>query len=462
MTLRRVLFVSYVFPPTGGAGVQRVTKFVKYLPGCGWTPSVLVPSNPSVPASDTSLLSDIPEGTVIRRAQTLEPSYATKSLVSGGTATAAGGVTGGLGAAAKRLVRRAATSVLQPDPQVLWMPAAIREGRRLLSELPHDAIVATGPPFSCFLIGRALHRRSGLPLVLDYRDEWDLSNRFLENKRLGPLARRVQRALQRMAIRSAAAIVATTRHSAETLQRIARDADSPIEAVCIRNGFDPDDFPNVPNAPRADPSTCRLVYSGTLWNLTSIEPLVDACCRLSSQEPQVAARIELVVAGRRTGDQQAILGRLANTRVRLVEHPYVDHQAALGLVRSADLLCALLTDAPGAERVLPGKVFEYMASGRPVLAIAPRGELWEVLESYPSAHSFEPADIGGITDFLSRCVRTHQGAATAVTGSWDSSPFERRSQAGQLSAVLAAVAAGSSPVAPTARPPASSRQEVTR
>src|SRR5262249_30799905 len=81
---RRVLFVTYLFPPVCGAGVQRITTFVKYLPHWGWLPSVLTVTNPSLPLTDGSMMIDIPQNTLICRAPTLEPSYTLKAMVSEG------------------------------------------------------------------------------------------------------------------------------------------------------------------------------------------------------------------------------------------------------------------------------------------------------------------------------------------------------------------------------------------
>src|SRR5262249_54326078 len=152
--------------------VQRVTKFVKYLGSHGWQPSVLTVANPSVPLTDASLCRDVPADVPIRRARTWEPSYALKAAVGEGTVSHGKGRR--VGRWFKNLLRRAGNLVLQPDPQILWMPNAVREGLRWLREVPHQAILATAPPFSSFLIGAQLSRRTGLPLVLDYRDEWDL------------------------------------------------------------------------------------------------------------------------------------------------------------------------------------------------------------------------------------------------------------------------------------------------
>src|SRR5690606_3349124 len=203
MSRRRVLLVSYHFPPVGGAGVQRPAKFVRYLPEFGWDVTVLQAANPSVPLLDHSLLDDLPPETVTIKARTLEPGYAAKAAAGAGTS--AGGKPG-LGARVKRLIRSGASLALQPDPQILWYPAARRAGLKVLREKRHDAIIATAPSYSNLLLGSTLHRRSGLPLLADYRDEWDLSSAYLENAPRDPISWRVQGVMQRRVLRDAAAV----------------------------------------------------------------------------------------------------------------------------------------------------------------------------------------------------------------------------------------------------------------
>jgi glycosyltransferase involved in cell wall biosynthesis len=249
--------------------------------------------------------------------------------------------------------------------------------------------------------------------------------------------------MQRRVVRKASAIVATTASSAGTLTRIRDDAGGTARVLCIHNGFDPDDFAR-PAPPARRDSRYRIVYAGTLWNLTSVAPLIDAVSALCRQSPEVAARLELVLAGRRTTDQQRTLTRLLETPVHVVEHNYMAHDLVLDLMRSADVLCALLTDAPGAERVLPGKIFEYMACRRPILAIAPPGDLWQVLEDYPAAHRYEPSDVGGITAFLARRLQEFETSATKQAIMWDDPRYNRREQARTLAGLLSDIT-GSSP-----------------
>jgi hypothetical protein len=432
---KRVLFIAYQFPPVGGAGVQRAVKFVKYLPQFAWLPTVLTVANPSVPLFDNSFATDLSGPVTIRRAPTWEPSYSLKSLVSGGSERPTPGA-----GSARRLVRCMARQltgmVLQPDPQILWVPGAIRHGLRALRETAHDAILVTAPPFSAFLAGASLSRRTGLPLVLDYRDEWDLTGAYWENRRVGLVSRRVQGYLQQRVVRAADALLATTRRSAESLEAIRAAAGGLARVTWIYNGFDAADFPARAEVPQPPGSPYRLAYVGTLWNLTSVAPLVEAVRRLCGQSPDLAAHLELVFAGRRTGEQQAILNSLRGLPCRLVEHPYLDHHGSVELLHAADTLCVLLSDVPGAGRVVPAKVFEYMATKRPILAIGPPGEMGELLADYPQAHLCRPDNIEGICAYLAEAIRRRPEGTVPPSTGWDVSRYGRRAQAQQLAQLL--------------------------
>ena len=446
---RRTLVVAYVFPPAGGAGVQRVTKFVKYLPDFGWNCSVLTVANPSVPVFDDSLANEIPEETVVRRARTMEPGYALKNVVSAGAASDSQQEPGFLAKAKrclKQTVRNAGNAILQPDAQILWYPAAIKEGMQLLAEQPHDAIFVTAPPFSAFVIGAELSRRSGLPLVVDYRDEWGISNRYQENRQKSGLSHWLQNRMQRRVLRQASAVVATTRRSAESVAHTAAAAGCSPRVTAIYNGFDAADIgPATPGDHREAgfDRKLRLAYVGTLWNLTSIEPVVAALLRLSETAPEIAARIELVVAGRITAEQDSILDRLQATSCSVTREGYVDHARAIEIMHSADAQCLLLSDVAEADRVVPAKTFEYLALQRPIISIVPKGEVSEILAGCPFATSFTPDDVGGIARYLERRVETECLAGlpanepqSPLTVDWSVSRFERRHLTGELAEVL--------------------------
>lgn len=461
-SIRRVLVVAYVFPPAGGAGVQRVTKFVKYLPEFGWDCSVLTVANPSVPVFDETLAKDIPESTVVRLAKTLEPGYALKNAVSAGSGEAqATKQSDGLKKLIKSTVRAACNAILQPDAQILWYPRAVKEGMQLLSELKHDAIFVTAPPFSSFVTGAAISRKSGLPLIVDYRDEWGISNQFQENRHKSSISHRLQDRMQRKVLRQAAAVIATTGRSAESVGQSVELAGSSATVSCIYNGYDAADFSKVSNDSLGDVATTdkfsastpeelyqpeerklRIAYVGTLWNLTSIEPVVSAIEKLAAKDSDKAERIELVVAGRRTGAQDEILDRLEALPCQLVREGYVEHKRAIEIMEQADVQCLLLSDVPEAGRVVPAKTFEYLALGRKILYVGPEGEVSEILSDFPQAESVIPADVDGIAEYLNRHLEESVANSTKMDTA-SAARFERRSLARNLADVLHQACGGS-------------------
>lgn len=446
---RRVLFVAYLFPPVGGVGVHRVTKFVKYLPQFGWESSVLTVSNPSVPLLDDSLLRDIPPSTIIRKAKTLEPGYALKNAVSasGGSSKtpvsrfSPRGIVSGLKGLAKSAARAVGNTVLQPDSQILWRWNALNEGMKLLKDVPHDAIIATGPPFSSFLVGQTLARRTGLPLLLDYRDEWDISNAYWENKKQGRIANWIQKKMQRSVLRTANHVVATTPASTEAVEAIAREAGHPVPATCIYNGFDPDDFAGHASAAKKKDygngvEKFRLSFIGTLWNLNSIEPLVRAIESLAAEHPILLEHLELVLAGRRTADQEAFVDRLSGLPCSVTRLPFVSHSEAVEMMRSSDSLLMLNSDVPHAHRIINAKTFEYMAARRPSFVVAPAGDVWDILRDLPGTVLCEPSRVDDIARKLALAIEQHRCGVDFDDAYWPIERFERRSLAGELAGLL--------------------------
>jgi glycosyltransferase involved in cell wall biosynthesis len=398
---------------------------------------VLTPSNPSVPVLDESLLADIPAETEILRARTWEPGYSFKKGASTRSKDPSS-----IWSAPRRWAKLAALeiakTVLQPDPQVLWYRNAIKAATTLLTKTPRDAIICTAPPFSSFLIGQTLKRRFGVPLVLDYRDEWDVTSLYKENVPHDWFSRFVQEREQRMLLRSADAIIATTQASLDRLgERLAEIGHSP-RRVCIYNGFDLEDFERFASAeqPPAQPfSRFRLVYTGTLWNLTNIEPLVHAAVDLHRAHPERARKLELVCVGRKTPEQQHILERVATTGCTLTNLEYCEHARVLSWLRSSDALCLLLADVPGAERVVPAKLFEYLAARKDLLAIVPDGEAARIVERFHPDGRFRPTDIIGIRGWLAD--RLERGSApSGVALGTDIDEFSRERQTARLLELL--------------------------
>lgn len=457
---KRLLLIAYSFPPVGGAGVQRPVKWVKYLGSFGWNVTVVTAANPSVPVRDESLLQDIPPSLKVVTARTWEPSYSVKQKLIAG----AGPTTGmrGLKERLRNTVRQVASFLLQPDPQILWVPNAIRAATRALKNEPCDAVLVTAPPYSSFLVGSYVRRRFRIPLVLDYRDEWDLSNRFLEHAKRDAFSRFVQDRLQQFVMRRADAVVATTLSStnrlAQKLERLGRK----VRTACVYNGYDPDDFvqrvvtespdevPDKGVTERAESNRerFRLLYTGTLWNIMDIRPLVEAIEQLAANRPDLLARLEVICIGRKTPEQLQMLRRLQPLPCKTELIDYCDHAQILVWQRSADALLLLLSSVPGTERWVPAKLFEYLASRKAVLGIVPDGEAATILHDYWPGEQFRPDDIGGISEWLRRRLESLSDPVRCPApqiAREDYDRFSRQAQTAVLAGLLDEVTAAGLP-----------------
>ncbi len=435
----RLLVIAYNFPPVGGGGVQRVAKFVKYLPDFGWDCSVLTVANPSVPALDESLCEEIPSTTLIRRVRTFEPGYKLKVAMLSSRGNEHSSRTW------KEIlatwVHKFTYAFLHPDPQILWQPGALMQGLRLLKEIPHDAILATAPPFSSFLTAVELSRRSGLPLILDFRDEWGINDSHREHSHKSRPSTWLQQKMQTSVLRRAVGILTTTKRSADFLRKACEKAGSRAQVISIYNGYDSADLSNSQrlSVEKRRNSRFRLTYVGTLWKLTSIEPIVEAITLLARRSAKLAERIELVIVGRQTGEQQSILHRLDGLPCHVVNEGYVSHQRALELMAQADELLLLLSDLKEADRVIPAKTFEYLAMQKPILVMAPPGELTDLLNSHPIAKYFSPSDALGLAEHLERQLLRPTDFVTILDKKLIE-PFQRRNLTCLLANFLTQVA----------------------
>lgn len=432
---RRLLLIAYTFPPVGGAGVQRPVKWVKYLQHFGWDVTVLTPSNPSVPVRDESLLENIPAQTRIVRTPTWEPGYRFKQgLVNGKTTS---GASSPWASYLKQFVRRSAEFLLQPDPQVLWVPNAVEAGLQALQSEQHDAIVVTMPPYSAAFAGCELKARCDLPLILDFRDEWDLSAKYLEHGRRDWFSMSIQRRMQDSILRQADGIVATTTRSVQSLQRHLDRIDAHPETACIYNGYDQDDFQKCSESlsdqvPRPADGAFRLVYTGTLWNLTDISPVVQAIERLNDQGFPELGRLELVCVGRKTPEQLAALERLKRTACQLRMVDYCDHAQVATWLDSSHATLLLLADGPGADRVVPAKLFEYLATRKAMLAVVPEGETARIVRQFQQDAVQVPSDPAGIAAWLATRLAVGRSNQCMEYDAKELEQYSRREQTRRL------------------------------
>ncbi len=413
----RALLISYAFPPVGGAGVQRVLKLVKYLPHCGVTPSVLTAKRPSVPVLDPSLARDVPAGTDVFRAPTLEPGYGAKARAWDASST-------GKVALSSRLVRAlsgASRRLLVPDPQILWLPAAaVTLAHKLVSD-PPDVVFISGPPFSQFLLALVARLRPGVGVVLDYRDEWSTTGSAYEMSGSPEAAAFLER---RLLARAHVVTTATEEFRRALLDRFPLLDDGAV--VTIPNGFDPEDFPSELPEPPSDRFV--LAYVGTVFRLTSARGFMTGLARFHRDAPELARHVETRFVGRIVSTEEPAFEGSEALGVRRLG--YVDHARAIRELAASHLALCLLDDVSGVERIYPAKIFEIMHLKKPCLAITPEGALARLVRDCRAGDVVAPGDPAAIAAALERSVRRFLDGRELRAGDLvDVEQFDRKNQA---------------------------------
>jgi glycosyltransferase involved in cell wall biosynthesis len=436
--VRNVLFLAYHFPPIGGAGVQRNLKFVRYLPDFGYESAVVTGPGPSTDRwtpLDTTMGAEIPVGTEIRRLPEPERQV------------------GRWRSRAERWLG------IETAWSRWWTPAAVRIGR----DFDHaDIVYASLVPYESARAAEIVARELGRPLVVDLQDPWALDEMWVYPSELH---RRLDLRRMRRSLKAADAIVMNTPDSrARVLERFPELRSKVV--VSIPNGFDAADFASDPPPARWD-GTFRIVHTGYLHTelgrshrrtarlkrvlggamagvdiLTrSHVYLLEAIRSVIAEEPELESVIELHLAGVLTESDRSAAGGHDVVRMR----GYLSHRETVALMRSADLLFLPMHNLPAGRRagIVPGKTYEYLASGRPILAAVPDGDARDLLEEAGTGLVCRPDDVDGMASIIRGQIDRWQ---SAVPGPQSDAAvlarFERRNLAGRLASVFDELCSG--------------------
>jgi glycosyltransferase involved in cell wall biosynthesis len=394
------LLVSYMFPPAGGIGVQRALALARYLPDAGLHLHVLTARNPVTHVYDPALAQRIPAAVRVHPCSALEPPYALRQAfkrVIGHRHQAAPSLAPAQPAGPlRRFAKQAAERLLFPDPQRLWAGPAISAAARLIEREHIGSVLITLPPFSLLALAPALRRRfPALRIVIDFRDEW-LQYHLEELDGTASAWKRTHAAaLELAAVHAADAVVTVTDTWVERLRR-RYPAEPAAKFVLIPNGYDPASFAHFQSAPPPQPPFI-LSYLGTLYSnpVYSPAPFLDALDRLPAP---LLDRLETRFIGRVAPDVAPLLeGR----RARLLQTGFLPQDDAFARLAASHALLLLL----GTATVHSGKLFEYLATGLPILAITPPGgEAARVIESTGSGLVAAPDNPAAIAAALERLL----------------------------------------------------------
>jgi glycosyltransferase involved in cell wall biosynthesis len=390
--LKKVLILSYYWPPGSGPGVQRWLKFCKYLPEFGWQPTIITVANGSYPNLDETLLEDVPSDLEVIKTDTFEP-FAIYNLLRGksGKAVEVGmgnikGKTGLLSSMAKYI----RANLFIPDARLGWNRYSYPKAIKWIKDNNPHLIITTGPPHSTHLVGQRLKSDFNIPWIADFRDPWTTIyyNRFLNRTER---SEQKDKTLEDSVLSSANAILTATPGLKAEFEARAKTIKF------IPNGFDEEDFNRVDSAAS---KSFKLSYIGNFKAVQNIEGLWIAISRIA-KDSELKEAFQFEITGNLDESIQSAF------RSHGIEHlvsvkPFVPHKAAIIRMFEANMLLLPIPQDASNKTILTGKIFEYLASRRPILSIGPSdGNASEILQSCGKSKMIDYDD----TDEMERQIR---------------------------------------------------------
>ncbi len=440
--MHHVLIIAYIFPPLGGSGVQRTTKFVRYLPEFGWQPVVLTVSDTSLSEVDISMLSELPADLPIYRApdvrlpQLLRKAARRMGLISSpvhssvkldspiSASPSAKPVKSGL----RRALSRFADVWLQiPDQFVYWFPAALRVGLKVIQQC--DVIYSTSDPFTDHLVAWFLHKISGKPWIADFRDPWTQDVIYQHSSRLRSW---VDAFFERQFLKTPQLITVTCAATATGFQRLVPSV-TPEKFVEITNGFDAEDFKHPNFLP---PDRFTITFTGRFDGKKNASvAFLSALRDLHDEHPELASEIKVIFAGAFGGQLRTLLKEWKLEEfVETVG--YVSHNESVKRLFESHILLLTLNAEPGMELIYPGKLFEYLAAGKTILALVPEGATADFVRTMGAGIVVTPDDVAGIKQAIFDLYGQYKQGATLSKTYDNLGQFERRALAGRLAKCL--------------------------
>lgn len=393
--MKKVLIITYYWPPSGGAGVQRWLKFVKYLPSTGWQPVVLTirPDYAAYPVLDQSLENEISQELSVIKTKAINffPLYSKdpSKIPSGGFANNPGK---GIKDKISRFIRG---NFFIPDPRRGWNLFAVNEAARLIKKDNIGHFITTSPPHSTQLIGLRLKKKfPGITWIADLRDTWtDIYYYDLFYPTF--ISRAIDLKYEKLVIRNADRIITVGKNLSATFTSKVEGTDK--KAYTLPNGFDEEDFENISTSL---PERFTITYSGTISDVYPLNALISALTEIDLSGKDFLLRF---VGSVPADIRKKITDRISITKTEFI--PYTQHKKAVQLLAESTMLLLIIPDHKKNDAITPGKVFEYIASARTILYIGPEeGDAAYHLKKYGHAGIFNGKNSEEIREFIIRSM----------------------------------------------------------
>ena len=362
MESKKVLIIAYYWPPAGGPGVQRWLKFVKYLPDFGVQPIVYIPENPTYPIVDENLVSEVSDKAVILKQKIFEPYQLASFLSKNKTRKMNSGIIPNQKKQSflDKMFLWIRGNLFIPDARFFWVKPSVAYLENYIVANNIDTIVTTGPPHSLHLIGLELKKKLNLKWFADFRDPWTTIG-YHKSLRLSDFAAKRHKELEAEVLNTADTIIVTSKTTKTEFEAL---TTKPISV--ITNGFDVE---NVEKEPLD--SKFSLAHIGSFLSARNPKLLWESLVELLAEVADLKTHLEIKLIG---AVSQEVLDTIAQFGLNeyLNNLGYVSHQEAIAHQRKSQLLLLIEIDSEETKSIIPGKLFEYMVSNRPIVAIGPK------------------------------------------------------------------------------------------
>ncbi len=384
MKQKKILIITYYFPPAGGPGVQRWLKFVKYLPDFDIQPIVYIPENPTYPIVDEKLVQEISEKAIILKDKIFEPYQIASFFSKNKTQKISTGIIPNQKKQTflESFLLWIRGNLFIPDARIFWIKPSVKYLEKYIQENQIDTIITSGPPHSLHLIGLELKQKLDLNWIADFRDPWTTIG-YHKALKLSNYASKKHKNLENKVLNLADKIIVTSKTTKQEFRAI---TNQPIEV--ITNGFD--DETSLAKAKNVVlDSKFSLAHIGSFLSDRNPEILWKSLQELVLEIPEFARNLEIKLIGKVS---QEVLDAISNFKLNdfVNNLGYISHQEAIEHQQKSQVLLLIEIDSDDTKCIIPGKLFEYMVSERPIIGIGPKNsDFQEILVNTNSGLFFE-------------------------------------------------------------------------
>jgi glycosyltransferase involved in cell wall biosynthesis len=429
--MKKVLIITYYWPPSGGPGVQRCVKWAKYLPNYGFEPIIVTvdPEKASYPLIDESLINELSSSIQVFKTRTFEPFNLYTKIIPGANIPKPGFADESNPGLSKKIARFIRGNLFIPDARIGWNRFALNQCRKLIKKEKIAIILASSPPHSTQLIAMQLSREYGIPWIADLRDPW---TDIYYNRNLFRLsfARRNDARFEKMVLENADRLI-TVSDSLKKLFQSKSNKIDPDTIHVIPNGFDNNDFPEQ----SVDSDQCfSITYTGTMSDDYPIIPFIKSVEFILLKNPSLEFKINMVG---QISDKIINLFKTSRISQFLNIQGYLIHSESINLIRKASALLLIIPDVSRNEGIITGKLFEYLAARRPIICFGPiHGDASKIIARCSSGKAFDYNESEKAAKWLLDLHKQWSMGSKLIVGNEHIGDYSRQKQTQTLGHIL--------------------------